>query len=104
MFFISEKYVTICDAGIVKYNDDYSVVYLFDCFEDFFVNFGCIDWFIFLFWANVKGTLCGKSVVLYRCSSCVIDAAVTDSIFDINILTFMVFVVVKTLVFSLFFT
>ena len=100
MFFISGKCVTICDTGVVKCNDDCSVVCLFDCFEDFFVNFGCIDWFIFLFWANTKGTFGGESVVLYRCSGCVFDAAVTYSIFDIIILTSIFFVVVKSLVFS----
>ena len=98
MFFISGKCVTICDAGVVRCNDDCGIVCLFDCFEDFLVNFGCIDWLIFLYWANVEGTFGGESVVLYRCNGGVFDVAVTDSIFDIIILTFMFFVVVNTLV------
>ena len=55
----------------------------------------------FFSWANIKGALGSKSVVLYRCSSCVFDAAVTNGIFDTKILSFMFFVVVWTLVFSL---
>ena len=89
MFFIGGECITIRDAGFVKCNDDCCVVCLFDCFEDFFLNCGCIGWFIFLFWVNVKGALGSKSVVLYRCSGCVFDAAVTNDIFDINILPFM---------------
>ena len=89
MYFISGECVTIRDAGFVKCNDDYCFVCLFDYFKDSFVNFGCIDWFISIFWTNVKGALGSKSVVLYRCSGCVFDAAVTNDIFDINILPFM---------------
>ena len=100
MFFLSGEYVTIRDADFVESSDDCSVVCVFDCFEDFVVNFGSIDWFIFLFWANIKGTFGGESVVLYRCSGCVFDAAVTYGIFDIIILTSIFFVVVKSLVFS----
>ena len=93
MFFISREHVAILDAGFVVSDDDSSVICIFDCFEDVLVDFGCIDWIIFLFWAYIKGTFGGESVVLYRCSGCMFDAAV---------MTFMFFVVVKTIVFSLF--
>ena len=51
---------------------------------------------------NVKGELCRNTVVIYRCGGCVFDAAFLNSFLDIIILTFMFFVVVKTLNFSLF--
>ena len=82
-------------------NDDSSVICIFDCFEDFLVDFCCIDLVIFLFWTDIEGTFGGESVVLYRCSGCMFDVVVMDGVFDIIILTFMFFVVVKTLVFSL---
>ena len=83
-------------------NDDSSVICIFDCFEDFLVDFCCIDLVVFLFWTDIEGTFGGESVVLYRCSGCVFDAAFIGGVFGIIILTFMFFVVVKTLDFSLF--
>ena len=48
---------------------------------------------------NIKGALCSKTVVIYRCGSCVFDAAVIDGVFAISILFFMFFVVIITLIF-----
>ena len=102
VFFVGGEYVAILDAGFVMSNDDSSVICVFNCFEDSLVDFCCIDLVIFLFWTDIEGTFGGESVVLYRCSGCVFDAALLNCFFGIIILTFMFFIVVKAHSFSLF--
>ena len=48
VFFIGWEFVTIRNASFVLCNDDSSLTDLFDYFENSLVNFGWVNWFIFL--------------------------------------------------------
>ena len=54
---------------------------------------------VLLLWADIKGALRSEYVVYYRCGGCMLYAAVIDRILDISVFSFMIVIVVDTIIF-----
>ena len=98
MFFIGWKYVAVWNADVILCNDCYNIIHLFDGFEDISMYFRWINNEILFFWTDVKGEFRGESVIDYRCSGRVLDAAVVNCILFIFVFNFMIGVVIDTII------